>query len=94
MCRNIKTLFNFEPPATELEIREAALQFVRKLSGFHAPSRANQAAFDLAVAEVAGSASRLIGALVTGTERRSREAEASKARERTAMRLGPVSRRN
>jgi hypothetical protein len=92
MCRNIKTLFNFEPPATEREIREAALQFVRKLSGFHAPSRANEAAFDLAVAEVAGSASRLIGSLVTGTEPRNREVEASKARERSAMRFGSESR--
>ena len=65
MCRNIKTLFNFEPPATELEVRDASLQFVRKLSGFSVPSRANEAAFDLAVEEVAATARRLIASLVT-----------------------------
>ena len=86
MCRNIKTLFNFEPPASELEIRDAALQFVRKLSGFSVPSKANEAAFDRAVAEVAESARRLIGSMVTQAEPKNREAEAAKARERTAQR--------
>ena len=88
MCRNIRTLFNFEPPATELEIRDAALQFVRKLSGFNVPSRANQAAFERAVEEVAASARTLIGALVTSAEPRTREAEADKARERATERFG------
>lgn len=88
MCRNIKTLFNFEPPATELEVRDASLQFVRKLSGFNAPSKANEAAFDRAVAEVAESAWRLIGSLVTNAEPRNREVEAVKARERSALRFG------
>ncbi|MCC2634841.1 MAG: hypothetical protein K0S48_2727 [Ramlibacter sp.] len=88
MCRNIKTLFNFEPPATELEIRDASLQFVRKLSGFNVPSRANEAAFELAVEEVAASARKLIGSLVTHAEPRTREAEAAKARERAAVRFG------
>lgn len=76
MCRNIKTLFNFEPPATELEVRDASLQFVRKLSGFSVPSRANEAAFDLAVEEVAATARRLIASLVTSAEPRKREVEA------------------
>ncbi len=88
MCRNIKTLFNFEPPATELEIRDAALQFVRKLSGFNVPSRANEPAFERAVEEVASSARRLIGALVTGTEPRTRVVEAAPARARSAARFG------
>lgn len=88
MCRNIKTLFNFEPPATELEIRDASLQFVRKLSGFSVPSRANEAAFDLAVEEVAATARRLIASLVTHAEPRSREVEAEKARLRSATRFG------
>jgi hypothetical protein len=88
MCRNIRTLFNFDPPATELEIRDASLQFVRKLSGFNVPSRANQAAFERAVDEVAASARRLIGSLVTGAEPRQREVEAAKARERSALRFG------
>lgn len=88
MCRNIKTLFNFEPPATELEIRDASLQFVRKLSGFNVPSRANEAAFDRAVEEVAASARALIRSLVTSAEPRTREAEAAKARERAAIRFG------
>lgn len=78
MCRNIKTLFNFEPPATELEIRDASLQFVRKLSGFNVPSKANEAAFERAVEEVAASARKLIQSLVTSSEPRTREAEASK----------------
>lgn len=88
MCRNIKTLFNFEPPATELEIRDASLQFVRKLSGFNVPSKANQAAFDHAVAEVASSARVLIQSLKTSAEPRTREVEAAKARARSALRLG------
>jgi len=88
MCRNIRTLFNFEPPATELEIRDASLQFVRKLSGFSVPSQANQAAFDRAVEEVAASARALIGALVTSAEPRNRELEAARARARSAARFG------
>jgi hypothetical protein len=88
MCRNIKTLFNFEPPATELEIRDAALQFVRKLSGFNLPSRANEAAFEQAVDEVAASARALIGSLVTSAGPRQREIEAAKARARSAQRFG------
>jgi hypothetical protein len=88
MCRSIKTLFNFEPPATELEIRDASLQFVRKLSGFSVPSQANQAAFDRAVAQVADSARELIAALVTTAEPRNRELEAAKARARSAERFG------
>jgi len=82
MCRNIRTLFNFEPPATELEIRDASLQFVRKLSGFNVPSRANQAAFERAVEEVAATARTLIDSLVTSAEPRDREVEAAKARAR------------
>ena len=88
MCRNIRTLFNFEPPATELEIRDAALQFVRKLSGFAVPSRTNEAAFDRAVAEIAASARVLIAELVTTAEPKDREIEAAKARVRSAERFG------
>jgi hypothetical protein len=88
MCRNIKTLFNFDPPATELEIRDAALQFVRKLSGFNVPSRVNEAAFERAVQEVAASARELVGALVTSAEPRHRDVEAARARERAAIRFG------
>jgi len=88
MCRNIKTLFNFEPPATELEIRDAALQFVRKLSGFNVPSKANEAAFDRAVAEVADSARRLMQELVTNAAPRNREIEAAKARAASLIRFG------
>ena len=88
MCRSIKTLFNFAPPATEEEIRAASLQFVRKLSGFSSPSRANRAAFDQAVDEVAAAARALIGALVTTAEPRDREIEAERARLRTALRFG------
>ncbi|MFO6419973.1 DUF2277 domain-containing protein [Hylemonella sp. W303a] len=88
MCRNIKTLFNFEPPATELEIRDASLQFVRKLSGFSVPSRANEAAFNQAVEEVAATARRLMASLVTHAEPRNREAEALKAKARSAKRFG------
>ena len=88
MCRNIKTLFNFEPPATELEIRDASLQFVRKLSGFNVPSKANEAAFERAVAQVAASARELVASLVTSAEPRNREVEAQRARERSARRFG------
>jgi len=88
MCRNIKMLFNFDPPATELEIRDASLQFVRKLSGFNVPSKANEAAFERAVEEVAASARSLIRTLVTSAEPRNREVEAAKARARTAERFG------
>lgn len=88
MCRSIKTLFNFEPPATEQEIRAASLQFVRKLSGFSVPSRANEAAFEQAVDEVTAVASRLIAALVTTAEPRNREDEAAKARARSIARFG------
>ena len=88
MCRNIRTLFNFEPPATEAEIRDASLQFVRKLSGFTAPSRANEAAFALAVEEVAAAAGRLIQSLVTNAEPRNRDEEAAKVRARSALRFG------
>ena len=88
MCRNIKTLFNFEPPATELEIRDASLQFVRKLSGFSVPSKANEEAFERAVEEIAASARVLIQSLVTSAQPRSREVEAAKAKERSAIRFG------
>jgi hypothetical protein len=88
MCRNIKTLFNFEPPATELEIRDASLQFVRKLSGFSVPSKANEAAFERAVEQIAASARELIGALVTVAEPRDRGVEAAKAKARSAARFG------
>ena len=86
MCRNIRTLFNFEPPATELEIHDASLQFVRKLSGFTAPSKANEAAFNRAVEEVAAAARVLIASLVTHAEPRNREVEAAKAKERAKFR--------
>ncbi len=88
MCRNIRTLFNFDPPATDDEIRAASIQFVRKLSGFTAPSRANQAAFDTAVDEVAVVARRLIDALVTTADPRNRDVEAARARARNAERYG------
>lgn len=90
MCRNIRTLFNFEPPATELEIRDASLQFVRKLSGFSVPSKANEAAFERAVEEVAASARTLIRTLVTTAEPRSRAVEAAKAKARSALRFPTV----
>ena len=86
MCRNIKTLFNFEPPATEDEIQASALQFVRKLSGFAHPSKANEAAFAQAVDEVAGAARRLLDALATTRPPRDREEAAAKARARTKQR--------
>jgi hypothetical protein len=89
MCRSIKTLFNFEPPATEEEIRAAALQFVRKLSGFNAPSKANQAAFDKAIEDVADVARTLISSLVTSAEPRNREVAAERARAKSAARFPP-----
>lgn len=88
MCRNIKTLFNFEPPATDDEIHASALQFVRKLSGFNKPSQANQAAFDRAVEDVSDAARRLLSALHTQTPRRDRAVEAQKAKERSRLRFG------
>jgi hypothetical protein len=87
MCRNIRTLFNFEPPATEDEIRASALQFVRKLSGFAKPSRANEAAFNLAVDEVSEAAHRLLSSLETTSPAKNREEEATKARERSRLRF-------
>ena len=90
MCRNIKTLFNFEPPATTAEIHDASLQFVRKLSGFTRPSKANEAAFQRAIEEIAASAEVLIGSLVTNAPSRTREIEAAKAKERSAMRFRRV----
>jgi hypothetical protein len=86
MCRNIKTLFNFEPPATELEIRDASLQFVRKLSGFNVPSKANEQAFERAVEDIAAVARDLIASLVTTSEPRNRDVEAAKAKARFAAR--------
>ena len=88
MCRNIRTLFNFEPPATEIEIRAASLQFVRKISGFNVPSRTNEAAFDRAVEEVAAAARTLIASLVTNAEPRDRAVEAARARARSLERFG------
>ncbi len=88
MCRNIKTLFNFDPPATDDEVRGASIQFVRKLAGFTKPSRANEAAFDRAVDEVAVVARRLLDSLVTNAEPRDREVEAQRARARAAERFG------
>ncbi len=90
MCRNIKTLFNFDPPATELEIRDASLQFVRKLSGFSVPSKANEEAFERAVAEVAATARTLIASMVTNAPPHNREEEAAKAKARSIVRFGPL----
>jgi hypothetical protein len=87
MCRNIKTLFNFDPPVTEAEISDASLQFVRKLSGFHRPSKANAAAFERATGEIAAAARVLLASLVTEADPRSREAEAIKAKARSAQRF-------
>lgn len=92
MCRNIKTLFNFEPPATHEEVRAASLQFVRKLCGFTKPSKANEAAFDRAVEEVSEIASKLLDSLVTGAPPRDREVEAARARARAAKRFGAPAR--
>ncbi len=88
MCRNIKTLYNFEPPATDDEVRAAALQFVRKVSGYRKPSASNQAAFDLAVDEVSAATHRLLDELVTTADPKDREVEAEKARERNRKRFG------
>lgn len=87
MCRNIRTLFNFAPPATEEEIRASALQFVRKLSGFNKPSAANQAAFDLAVGQVQAAARELIASLVTSAPPRDREVEKAKLMEASRLRF-------
>jgi hypothetical protein len=88
MCRNIKTLFNFEPPVTEEEVRAASLQFVRKITGFNKPSKANEAAFDAAVEEIASVSSKLLRGLETTAAPKNREEEAAKARERAAERFG------
>ncbi len=89
MCRNIRTLFNFAPPATDDEVAAAALQFVRKVSGFNMPSKANEAAFDAAVAAVATASRTLVDALVTNAAPRDRTVEQTKARARTAYRYAP-----
>lgn len=88
MCRNIKTLFNFDPPATDKEIRDASLQFVRKLSGYNSPSKANEDAFNSAVDEVFAAARKLIDSLETTAEPKDREVEAAKAKARSAERFG------
>jgi hypothetical protein len=87
MCRSIKPLFNFDPPATEEEIRAASLQFVRKISGFHKPSKANEASFRSAVEEISAIASRLLGSLGTDAPSKNREEEAAKAKARAAERI-------
>lgn len=89
MCRNIKTLFNFQPPATEDEINAAAIQFVRKLSGFNSPSKANQVVFDRAVEQVTIAAQTLIRSLVTSADPRDRLVEAERARAKNLVRFGP-----
>jgi hypothetical protein len=88
MCRNIRILFNFEPPANEAEIRAAALQFVRKISGLNKPSKANEAAFDQAIGEVAAASTRLLERLETHAPKKNREEEAAKAKARSALRFG------
>jgi len=88
MCRNIRTLFNFEPPATEEEMRAAALQFVRKISGFKTPSRANEAAFQAAVDDIARIAGRLLGSLESTAAPKNRQEEAKRAKARAAQRFG------
>lgn len=88
MCRSIKTLFNFDPPATTDEVRAASLQFVRKLSGFNAPSKTNEEAFNLAVERVSAAAQEMLNSLVTAAQPRDRETEAAKARERSKLRFG------
>ena len=90
MCRNIQTLFNFEPPATEDEVRAASLQYVRKISGFTKPSQANEEAFARAVDEVAAASTRLLDALVTSAPPKDREVEAARRRERGANRFAPA----
>jgi hypothetical protein len=91
MCRNIRTLFNFEPPVTDQEIEAASLQFVRKICGFARPSHANEAAFRLAVEQVAAASRVLLGSLETHAPAKNREEEAAKARARSALRFTPVS---
>jgi hypothetical protein len=88
MCRNIKTLFNFDPPVTDQEIRDASLQFVRKISGFNKPSKANEAAFEAAVEEMAAASKRLLRSLETNAPPKNREEEAAKAKARAAERFG------
>jgi hypothetical protein len=88
MCRNIKTLFNFDPPVTDEEVRAAALQFVRKITGFNKPSKANEAAFHAAIDEIAGVSARLLHALDTSAPPKNREEEAARARARAAERFG------
>jgi hypothetical protein len=88
MCRNIKTLFNFDPPVTDEEIRDASLQFVRKISGFHKPSKGNQAAFARAIDEIAAGSARLLHSLETNAPAKNREEEAAKAKARAAARFG------
>lgn len=88
MCRNIKPLFNYDPPATKVEIENAALQFVRKISGFQTPSQANEQAFNLAVKEIAAVSQKLIDSLTTTAEPRNREVEAAKAHQRAVKRFG------
>lgn len=88
MCRNIRTLFNFDPPATSDEVRASSIQFVRKLSGFTKPSKANEAAFDLAVERVAAAAQEMLNSLITNAPPRDRESEATRARANAAKRFG------
>jgi len=88
MCRSIKTLFNFKPPATEAEIRAASLQFVRKISGYHKPSHVNEAGFNRAVEDIAAAAHKLLDSLQTNAEPRDRELEAARAKARAAERIG------
>ena len=88
MCRNIRTLYNFSPPVTQEEVRAASLQFVRKITGFHKPSKTNEAAFQAAIDEIAAVSSRLLGSLETAAPPKNREAEAAKARTRAAQRFG------
>lgn len=88
MCRNIRNLFNFEPPVTPEEVHNASLQFVRKITGFHKPSKANEAAFELALSEIAASSNKLLHALETSAPPKNREEEAAKAKARSATRFG------
>ena len=90
MCRNIKTLFNFDPPVTAEEVRAASLQFVRKITGFHHPSTANESAFNAAIDEIAHASMGLLRSLQTSAPQRNREKEAAKARARAAARFGPA----
>jgi len=88
MCRNIRTLYNFDPPVTPEEVRAASVQFVRKITGFHKPSKANEAAFDTAIEEIAAASTRLLKSLETTAPPKNREAEAAKAKARAAQRFG------